>query len=108
MIAGADRWKNSRIGKKSLYIGYMKTVSHLLAPDSKEMLYLRGNGNQLTVKTIVQELNSSREFEAKALLDSGCTGCAIDKEFIEKNHLKTVTLERPVTIHNADGTENMA
>jgi len=37
-------------------------------------MYLRGNGNQLTIKTVVQELNSNMEFPAKALLDSDAPG----------------------------------
>jgi len=44
--------------------------------------------------------------EAKALIDSGCTGCAIDREFVNKNHIKREKLQHKLKVLNADGTEN--
>ncbi|KAG8221592.1 hypothetical protein J3R82DRAFT_1837, partial [Butyriboletus roseoflavus] len=42
----------------------------------------------------------------KALIDSGCTGSSIHKNFIAEKGLKMHSLPRPLTVYNADGTPN--
>ena len=49
-------------------------------------------GNKTTVKT--------------TLLDSGATQCFIDKHTVKKMGIQTIPLKHPVTVNNADGTEN--
>jgi len=67
-------------------------------------MFIRSQGNQLTVKTIVQELGSSLEIPARALLDSGCT---IDQSFVDRHQMHTTKLDNPQTVYNADRTENI-
>jgi hypothetical protein len=47
-------------------------------------------------------------FAVKALLDSGCTGSAINKKFVEKHGISTKKVVRPILIYNADGMRNKA
>jgi transposase InsO family protein len=41
-----------------------------------------------------------------ALLDSGCTGSCIDKEFVRKNNIQTRKVPLPIPVYNADGSLN--
>src|SRR6202041_2252875 len=106
MSAGVARWRNSKLHNKSIYLSKMQEVSGLLAPDKEGTTFLRGNGNQLVVKGVVQEISTGKEISVKALLDSGCTGCTINREFVRKNKLQTIPIINPITVLNADGTEN--
>jgi len=44
--------------------------------------------------------------EAKALIDSGCTGCAINRNFVTKHQINRKKLPHQLRVLNADGTEN--
>ena len=50
--------------------------------------------------------NTEQYVEAKALIDSGCTGCAINREFVNKHKIKREKLSRQLRVLNADGSEN--
>ena len=52
--------------------------------------------------------DTEQYIEAKALIDSGCTGCAIDRDFVNKKKIKREKLQRNLRVLNADGTENSA
>src|ERR1700688_2593169 len=43
-----------------------------------------------------------------ALIDSGATGCFIDRNYVEKNKLQTTLLAKPLRVRNVDNTENVA
>ena len=61
MNAGAVRWCNSRLNKeKSDYFTKMREVKSLLAPTKEGTTFLRGNGNQLTIKGVVQEITTGK------------------------------------------------
>ena len=105
MSTGTTRWCNSRLGKKSFYINTIKTIQKLQVPD-QDGIYLRKRGDQLDVRVDVQELDSQCKIRGRALLDSGCTGSAIDRRFVEAHQMKTILLEQPLRVRNADGTEN--
>ena len=41
-----------------------------------------------------------------ALLDSGCTGSCIDREFVRKNNIQTKKVHLPIPVYNVDGSLN--
>ncbi|KZT06150.1 uncharacterized protein LAESUDRAFT_614692, partial [Laetiporus sulphureus 93-53] len=47
-----------------------------------------------------------RNIPANALLDSGCTGCCIDEQFVKKLNLTTISLEKEIRVYNADASHN--
>src|SRR6202167_551612 len=44
----------------------------------------------------------------RALIDSGATGCFIDRSYVENNKLQTTLLVKPLRVRNVDNTENVA
>jgi hypothetical protein len=60
----------------------------------------------MDVPVHLQTLDSGSIFQLRALLDSGCTGSCIDKEFIRKNDIRTRKIPRPIPVYNTDGTLN--
>ena len=50
--------------------------------------------------------DTGQVIKAKALIDSGCTGCAIDRDFVNRNKINRTKLPRKVKVLNADGSEN--
>ena len=109
MSKGTTRWRNSRLRKnvttKKPVIS-IKHISQLQVPTKKEALFVRGQGNQLTIDVILTDLATEKTIPARALLDSGCTGCTIDRAFVNKHKLMTTELEHPIRVLNADGTDN--
>jgi hypothetical protein len=50
--------------------------------------YIQKQGqSQMDIPVHLQTLDSSSIFRLRALLDSGCTGSCIDKEFVKKNNI---------------------
>src|SRR6202790_2095695 len=109
MSKGTTRWWNSRLRKnvttKKPVIS-IKHISHLQVPTKKDSLFVRGEGNQLTINATLTDLATEKTIPARALLDSGCTGCTIDRTFVNKHRLTTMELEHPIRVLNADGTDN--
>ena len=44
----------------------------------------------------------------RALIDSGATGCFIDRSYVENNKLQTTLLAKPLRVRNVDNTEDVA
>ena len=61
-------------------------------------------GNSVMVPCTVESLHDGRGHTVSALLDSGATGCYVDRDFAERNALDIERLPRPVPVYNADGT----
>ncbi|KZV59489.1 hypothetical protein PENSPDRAFT_551232, partial [Peniophora sp. CONT] len=47
-----------------------------------------------------------RSLSVDALLDSGCTGLCIDKDFVRQNGISTRKTALPIPVYNADGSAN--
>ena len=62
----------------------------------------------MDVPVQLQTVDDERMFAIKGLLDSGCTGSAINKKFVEKHSISTKKVVRPILIYNADGMRNKA
>ena len=56
--------------------------------------------------SISSEKNKERIIETKALLDTGAGGKFIDQNFVLANGIRTLKLEKPITVYNVDGTQN--
>ena len=50
--------------------------------------------------------NDGTRIEIKSLIDSGCTGSLIHKDFIAKYGIQTHNLPRLLKVYNANGTHN--
>ena len=48
----------------------------------------------------------SAKVETLALLDSGAGGVFIDREYQRRLKIPTIPLQRPILVHNVDGTAN--
>ena len=69
--------------------------------------FIRGyKGNQLDLDLTLITLDTHQSISTKALLDTGCTGSAIDKEFVKKNGIVTQKLPVSIPVYNADGSHN--
>ena len=58
------------------------------------------------VRTPVQVRGPVNTIKVKALLDSGATGCFIDKSWALERHLRLSKLVKPVPVLNVDSTRN--
>jgi hypothetical protein len=62
--------------------------------------------DQMSVPVHLQTLDDGHILQVIALLDSGCTGSCIDKEFVRKNNIQTKKVPLPIPVYNADGSLN--
>ena len=61
--------------------------------------------DSLEVKAMVARPDGSK-LPIVALVDSGCSGLAIDENFIKEHNLQTHDIPVPIPVYNADGTMN--
>lgn len=66
------------------------------------------NHKSVEIPLSLQTLDDLRSFSADALLDSGATGCYINKSFAEELQLNTTPLPRKIPVYNADNSINRA
>ena len=84
----------------------IQNISCKLLLGKKNTVFLRKRGNQLSLKVLLKTKDTNQYVEARALIDSGCTGCAIDRDFVRKNQINRGKLPHSLKVLNADGTEN--
>ena len=60
----------------------------------------------MNVKLAVTMLDTQDTYQIKALLDTGCTSSSINRDFINRNHIKAQKLRSPIPVFNADGAPN--
>ena len=69
--------------------------------------FIRGTkGNQLDVNLTITTLDSSMNTSTQGLIDSGCTGSAIDATFVKECGFSIKKLPVPISVYNTDGTHN--
>ena len=69
--------------------------------------YIRGTStNKLAIPVEAKSLSTGNKYKTKTLVDCGCEGSVIDREFIEKQGIQTKKLKLPIPVYNADGTAN--
>src|SRR5882757_191634 len=90
------------------YNAMIQKISCKQLPGEKKAIFLRKRGNQLSIKVLLKTQDTNQYVEAKALIDSGCTRCAISRSFIKKHQINRTKLDHKIRVVNADGTENKA
>ena len=60
----------------------------------------------MSLRLTVTALNTAERFEARALLDSGCTTSSIDRDFVKRKQLTTQPAAVVRAVYNADGSVN--
>ena len=61
---------------------------------------------QMSLRLTVTALDTAERFEARALLDSGCTTSSIDRDFVKRKQLTTQPAAVVRAVYNADGSVN--
>ena len=81
------------------------TLKDLQGPPRFRKASIRKSRNSLELPiTIIT--NDETRVKTKALIDSGCTGSSIHKDFVTKYGIQTHNLPHPLKVYNADGTHN--
>ncbi|KAI6097015.1 hypothetical protein EV401DRAFT_1833053, partial [Pisolithus croceorrhizus] len=62
--------------------------------------------NSVLLPVVIQTLDDQHSFQLDALLDSGASGCYIDKGFAWAKSLNLSSLPHLVPVYNADGSPN--
>jgi hypothetical protein len=62
--------------------------------------------DQMSVPVHLQTLDDGHILRIITLLDSGCTGSCIDREFVRMNNIQTKKVPLPIPVYNADGSLN--
>ena len=66
-----------------------KAIEELKTP----VCYVQGTSTKkLAVSTIIKNIDSGNKFKTKTLVDCGCKGSIIDKQFIEEQGIQTKKL----------------
>ena len=61
---------------------------------------------EVTVKIMLERINTQEEITVEALLDSGATKLVMSSEFAKKQGFKLRKLERIMNMRNVDGSFN--
>ncbi|SJL13670.1 uncharacterized protein ARMOST_17118 [Armillaria ostoyae] len=62
----------------------------------------------LLIPVVLETLEHPITIQAKALLDSGCTGSSIHHDFVKKYGIPVQKTASPIPVYNADGSRNKA
>jgi Retroviral aspartyl protease len=93
----------------------INTINGLSDEDAIEALkelrrtkrFVRAVGkDQMSVPVHLQTLDDGHILRIIVLLDSGCTGSCIDREFVRKNNIQMKKVPLPIPVYNADGSLN--
>ncbi len=72
----------------------------------KPIQYIHGASRDFSIPVTLEPVSSQLKLTTKALIDSGCTGSAINQAYVEKHNLDTKKALIPIPVYNADGTRN--
>ncbi|RDX47133.1 hypothetical protein K466DRAFT_440127, partial [Polyporus arcularius HHB13444] len=62
---------------------------------------------QMDIPLILENPETTVKQSVQALLDTGCTGSCIHRDLVRRAGLTPKPYERPIPVHNADGTPNI-
>src|ERR1700722_139171 len=90
----------------------IKLLAELDDPQALEALqefrlrrtFIRKDGRKLSVKVAI--MVNDKEHPLEALVASGCEGSCIHQRVVDKLHIPTKKLPRPIPVYNADGKPN--
>ncbi|SJL06737.1 uncharacterized protein ARMOST_10079 [Armillaria ostoyae] len=69
-------------------------------------IHAQNSPSSLLLPVILKTLECPISIQAKALIDSGCTGSSIHRDFVEKYGIPVRNTASPISIYNADGSHN--
>ena len=81
------------------------TLKDLQGPSRFRKASSHKSRNSLELPTTITT-NGGTRIETKSLIDSGCTGSSIHKNFITKYEIQTHNLPHPLKVYNTNGTHN--
>ncbi len=67
---------------------------------------LSGKGKDLTINVQIETPKNIANIATTALVDSGCTNSAINRDFVKRHNIPTHATAAPIPVYNADGTRN--
>ncbi len=68
--------------------------------------YIRGASGDFSIPVTLEPISSLLKLSTKALIDSGCTGSAINWAYVKKHNLDTRKALIPIPVYNTDRTRN--
>ena len=95
----SDKGKCNNMKINDLYVPPPKRTEEIASTTTKAQ-------ETLIVNAKIMLYDTRQHHYIKALIDSGCTTSAIDKDFVEKNKINTKKVANPMPVYNADGTRN--
>ncbi|PBK62708.1 hypothetical protein ARMSODRAFT_895345 [Armillaria solidipes] len=64
--------------------------------------------SSLLLPIVLETLERPITIQAKALIDSGCTGSSIHHNFVKNHGIPIYKMASPIPVYNADGSRNKA
>ena len=92
---------NSRVSLNGLYIPPHRRKVEIASTTTPVYAH-----EQMAIEVRILEYETRRNFFVSALIDSGCTTSAIDKEFVKTKKIPTQKMPKAILVYNADGTKN--
>ncbi|SJL16290.1 uncharacterized protein ARMOST_19810 [Armillaria ostoyae] len=69
-------------------------------------IHTQNSPSSLLLPIILETLGQPVTIQAKALIDIGCTGSSIHRDFVEKHGIPVQKTASPIPVYNADGSHN--
>ncbi len=90
---------------KELQIGGPLTIERLYEIH-EPICYIRGASRDFSVPVTIEPCMGRCTLSTKALIDSGCTGSAINQAYVKEHNLNMKKALIPIPVYNANGTCN--
>ncbi len=91
-----------RGAKRINVLGWMEELQQ----SRRYICQVSGSEKALTTSVQIETLENCTCIASSALIDSGCTSSAINRAFVEKHNIPTHATAAPITVYNADGSQN--
>ncbi len=92
-----------RLGE--LRIGGQRAIERLYE-SANQFDISHGASGDFSIPVTIEPVSSLKKLTTKALIDSGCTGSAINQAYIIEHGLDTRKALIPIPVYNTDGTRN--
>ncbi|SJL01310.1 uncharacterized protein ARMOST_04630 [Armillaria ostoyae] len=79
-----------------------------LCKPKRYFIHAQNSPQSLQIPVQIKTLENSVTLSAKALLDSGCTGSSIHRDFVEAHGIPIKKTGSSIPVYNADGSRNKA
>ncbi|SJL15506.1 uncharacterized protein ARMOST_19006 [Armillaria ostoyae] len=79
-----------------------------LRKPKRYFIHAQNSPQSLLIPVVLETLEQPITIQTKALLDSGCTGSSIHRDFVKKYGIPVQKTASPIPVYNADGSRNKA